>query len=67
MHATELIRAVEQAGGHLEPDGGDIVVEAPMPLPGFCVKSALGGTGTRTCTMPRFQSPTPRNMITTPR
>ena len=33
MHATELIRAVEQAGGHLEPDGDDLVVEAATPLP----------------------------------
>ncbi len=33
MHATELIRAVEQAGGRLEPDGDGLVVEAPMPLP----------------------------------
>ena len=33
MRATELIRAVEQAGGHLELDGDDLVVEAPMPLP----------------------------------
>ncbi len=31
MLATDLIRAVEQAGGHLEPDGGDLVVEAPEP------------------------------------
>ena len=33
MRATELIRAVEHAGGHLEPDGDDLVVEAPVPLP----------------------------------
>jgi len=33
MLAAELIRAVEQAGGHLEPDGADLVVEAPGPLP----------------------------------
>jgi hypothetical protein len=33
MLATDLIRAVEQAGGHLEPDGDGLVVEAPMPLP----------------------------------
>ena len=33
MLATELIRAVEQAGGHLEPDGDGLVIEAPMPLP----------------------------------
>ena len=33
MLATELIRAVEQAGGHLEPDGDGLVVEAPGPLP----------------------------------
>ena len=33
MLAIELIRAVEQAGGHLEPDGDGLVVEAPMPLP----------------------------------
>ena len=33
MLATDLIRAVEQAGGHLEPDGDDLVVEAPEPLP----------------------------------
>jgi len=33
MLVTELIRAVEQAGGHLEPDGDDLVVEAPEPLP----------------------------------
>jgi hypothetical protein len=33
MLATDLIRAVEQAGGHLEPDGDGLVVEAPEPLP----------------------------------
>jgi hypothetical protein len=33
MLATELIRAVERAGGHLEPDGDGLVIEAPMPLP----------------------------------
>ncbi len=33
MLAADLIRAVEQAGGHLEPDGDDLVVEAPEPLP----------------------------------
>ena len=33
MRATELIRAVEQAGGRLEPDGDGLVVEAPVPLP----------------------------------
>ncbi len=33
MMAVDLIRAVEQAGGHLEPDGDDLVVEAPEPLP----------------------------------
>ncbi len=33
MLATDLIRAVEQAGGHLEPDGDSLVVEAPKPLP----------------------------------
>ena len=33
MLAAELIRAVEQAGGRLEPDGDALVVEAPMPLP----------------------------------
>ena len=33
MLAAELIRAVEQAGGHLEPDGDGLVVEAPEPLP----------------------------------
>ncbi len=33
MLAIELIRAVEQAGGHLEPDGDGLVVEAPEPLP----------------------------------
>jgi len=33
MQAAELIRAVEQAGGHLEPDGDGLVVEAPEPLP----------------------------------
>ena len=33
MLATDLIRAVEQAGGHLEPDGDGLVIEAPMPLP----------------------------------
>ncbi len=32
MIAAELIRTVEQAGGHLEPDGDGLVVEAPMPL-----------------------------------
>ncbi len=33
MQAAELIRTVEQAGGHLEPDGDGLVVEAPEPLP----------------------------------
>ncbi len=33
MLATDLIRAVEQAGGHLEPDGDGLVVSAPKPLP----------------------------------
>ncbi len=33
MLAADLIRAVEQAGGHLEPDGDALVVEAPEPLP----------------------------------
>ncbi len=33
MRATELIRAVEQAGGRLELDGDGLVVEAPVPLP----------------------------------
>ena len=33
MLAADLIRAVEQAGGHLEPDGDGLVVEAPTPLP----------------------------------
>jgi len=33
MLAAELIRAVEQAGGHLEPDGDGLVIEAPEPLP----------------------------------
>jgi hypothetical protein len=33
MLATDLIRAVEQAGGHLKPDGDGFVVEAPTPLP----------------------------------
>ena len=33
MLAAELIRAVEQAGGHLEPDGDALVIEAPKPLP----------------------------------
>jgi hypothetical protein len=33
MLAVDLIRAVEQAGGHLEPDGDGLVVEAPAPLP----------------------------------
>ncbi len=33
MQAVELIRAVERAGGHLEPDGDGLVVEAPEPLP----------------------------------
>ncbi len=33
MIAADLIRTVEQAGGHLEPDGDSLVVEAPMPLP----------------------------------
>ncbi len=28
MHATELIRAVEQAGGRLEPDGDSLVNRA---------------------------------------
>jgi hypothetical protein len=33
MLAADLIRAVEQAGGHLSPDGDSLVVEAPEPLP----------------------------------
>ncbi len=33
METAALIRAVEQAGGHLEPDGDSLVVEAPEPLP----------------------------------
>ncbi len=33
MLAVDLIRIVEQAGGHLEPDGDGLVVEAPEPLP----------------------------------
>ncbi len=33
MIAADLIRTVEQAGGHLEPDGDGLVVEAPKPLP----------------------------------
>ncbi len=33
MLAIDLIRAVKQAGGHLEPDGDGLVVEAPEPLP----------------------------------
>ena len=33
MLAADLIRAVEQAGGHLEPDGDGLVVEADVPLP----------------------------------
>ncbi len=33
MMAVDLIRAVEQAGGRLEPDGDGLVVEAPTPLP----------------------------------
>ncbi len=33
MLAADLIRAVEQAGGHLEPDGDGLVVEASEPLP----------------------------------
>jgi len=33
MLAADLIRAVERAGGHLELNGDDLVVEAPMPLP----------------------------------
>ncbi len=33
MQAAELIRAVEQAGGHLVPDGDGLVIEAPEPLP----------------------------------
>ena len=32
MIAADLIRIVEQAGGHLEPDGDGLVVEAPKPL-----------------------------------
>ncbi len=33
MLAVDLIRAVEQAGGHLELEGDGLVVEAPEPLP----------------------------------
>ena len=33
MLAVDLIRTVERAGGHLEPDGDGLVVEAPEPLP----------------------------------
>ena len=32
MIAADLIRTVEEAGGHLVPDGGDLVIEAPEPL-----------------------------------
>ncbi len=32
MLARNLIRTVERAGGHLEPDGDGLVVEAPEPL-----------------------------------
>jgi len=33
MQAAELIRAVERVGGHLEPDGDGLVIEAPTRLP----------------------------------
>ncbi len=33
MLAAEPIRAVEQAGGRLEPDGDGLMIEAPEPLP----------------------------------
>ena len=33
MLAADLIRTVERAGGHLEPDGDSLMVEAPEPLP----------------------------------
>ncbi len=33
MLAADLIRIVEQAGGHLEPDGDGLMVAAPEPLP----------------------------------
>ena len=33
MQAAELIHIVEQAGGHLKPDGDGLVVQAPEPLP----------------------------------
>ena len=33
MLVADLIRTVERAGGHLEPDGDGLVVEAPAPLP----------------------------------
>ena len=33
MIAADLIRIVEQAGGHLAPDGDGLLVEAPEPLP----------------------------------
>ena len=33
MLAADLIRTVERAGGHLEPDGDGLVVKAPEPLP----------------------------------
>ena len=33
MRAAEIIRDVEQAGGHLSPDGDGLVVSAPAPLP----------------------------------
>ncbi|MCH8189280.1 MAG: hypothetical protein IIB66_11410, partial [Proteobacteria bacterium] len=33
MRAAEIIRGVEQAGGHLAPDGDGLVVSAPEPLP----------------------------------
>ncbi len=32
MQAADLIRIVEEAGGHLEPDGDGLVIEAPEPL-----------------------------------
>ncbi len=33
MLAADLIRAVEQAGGHLRRDGDGLMIEAPEPLP----------------------------------
>lgn len=39
ISVAELIGAVRAAGGALRPDGADIVVEAPGPLPSALIEA----------------------------